>query len=197
MKMDKDLFCREFNLESFMSNETFWKKRVIVEKAAKNWIYTTFSAPLGNAPRVGVMGFTQVFLRLCLTSSNNKIFDSNFFLFNAQFWCIIPVLLLIFYQVFSKLFKFCLKDLLSINKVTVKICPNFYSGLLKNFLSSFRSVFKFISRHTNYFYQKLIIVSNVFNLNFILCYIKLFTKIPLFSKFVPKFHKFYLKFIQT
>jgi len=32
------------------------------------------------APAVGVMGFTQIFLRSYLTASNNKIFYDNFFL---------------------------------------------------------------------------------------------------------------------
>ncbi len=48
---------------------------------------------------------------------------------------------------------------------------------------------------TNYFSQ--IFFGKFLCLNFfILCFIKQFTKIPVFSKFVPKCHKFYLKIFQ-
>ncbi len=70
----------------------------------------------------------------------------------------------------------------SLDKVTVEIWPNFYYGLFKNFLASFR---------------RLLIVSNFICLNFIFGFIKLFIKIPVCLKLVPKFQNFYLKFYQT
>ncbi len=84
----------------------------------------------------------------------------------------------------------------SLNKVTVEICPNFYSGLFKNCLASFQRVFRFFS-YTQITFLKKLIVSNIFCLNFMLRFIKLFTIIPVLSKFIPEFHKFYLKFCQT
>ncbi len=59
----------------------------------------------------------------------------------------------------------------SLYKVTVEICPTFYSGLLKNFLASFRSVSKFFFDIQIIFLRKLI-VSNFFCLNFIVYFIK-------------------------
>ncbi len=78
----------------------------------------------------------------------------------------------------------------------VEICPNFYSGLFKNFLASIGSVFKFLFDTPIIFLKKLIFS------NF-LCFISYcasknyFTETPVFSKFVPKFHKFYSEFCQT
>ncbi len=60
------------------------------------------------------------------------------------------------------------------------------------------SVLRFLSSFLDnlcIFFKKLII-SNFFYLNFVLCFMKLFIKIPVFSKFLPKFHKS-LKFCQT
>ncbi len=93
---------------------------------------------------------------------------------------------------FLQNFQFFFKDLLTLDKVTVEICPNLYFILLKNFLATFRSVFKFFF-DTQIIFVKKLIVSNFFCLNFILRFIKLFTKVPIFLKF----HEFYLKFHQT
>ncbi len=64
----------------------FEKTRYCWEDCEKLNLYYLFSTPV-ESTGVEVMGFTQVFLRSYSTYSNNKIFDSNFFLFK-------PVLLL-------------------------------------------------------------------------------------------------------
>ncbi len=65
-----------------------------------------------------------------------------------------------------KFSKFFFKYLLSLDKVKVQICSNFYSSLLKNFLTSLRTVFKFFF-DTQIIFFKNLIVSDVFCFNFI------------------------------
>ncbi len=97
-----------------------------------------------------------------------------------------------FYQAFANFSK---KFTQTVHKVTVEICPNFYSSLLKIFFCKFPKCFKSFFDSQIIFLKKLSVISSVLIL--ILCFIKLFTNIPVFSEFVPKFPKFYLKFCQT
>ncbi len=115
------------------------------------------------------------------------LLKTNAFSQSAPYWH--------FLSSFCKFLNFFFKDLLSLNKVTVEICPNFYSGLFKNFPANFGSVFNFF--YTQIIFLKKLIISNLFCFNFILCFVALFTKTTVFSKFFPKFHKLYLKFCQT
>ncbi len=102
--------------------------------------------------------FLTIFSKIFEYSSNffqnfkkyysKQIFFLIFTVFSRQFLN----LLLIFYQVFCKFLKFFFKDLLSLDKITVEIRPNFRSGL--HFLTSFRNVFNFFWL-SNFFSQKI------------------------------------------
>ncbi len=61
----------------------------------------------------------------------------------------------------------CRIVLLSSVAFTVEICTNFYSGLLKNFLAIFGSIFNFFF-DTQIIFLKKLFVSNFFSINFIL-----------------------------
>ncbi len=63
------------------------------------------------------------------------------FLIFAYFLDCIPVLYWHFIHLFCKYLKFFFKDLFSLDKVTVEICQNFYSGLFKNSLCKFPKCF--------------------------------------------------------
>ncbi len=65
---------------------------------------------------------------------------------------------------------------------------------IKIFFDSFQSVLKLLFHIQIIVFVKKLIVSNFLYLNFLLCFIKLSTKISAFSKFVPKF---YFKICQT
>ncbi len=130
------------------------------------------------------------FFQNSINITQNWYFSLSFAVFSRQF--LSP--LLIFYQVFCKFLKFFFKDLLkSFDKLTDEINPNFYFDLLKNFLLSFQIIFKFFfdiqiifkfSFDIQIIFFKKLIVSNFFYLNILLCFIKLFIKIPVISKFI-------------
>ncbi len=73
----------------------------------------------------------------------------------------------------------------------IKLAQIFILGYLKIFLQFSEVIKNFFDTHI--IFLKELSVSNFFGLNyfFILRFIKLSTKIPVFSKLVPKFHKFY------
>ncbi len=73
--------------------------------------------------------------------------------------------------------------------------PNFYSGLLTIFSQVFQVLLNFLL--TLKFFLSKNSSSVISCLIFISCFIKFFSKILVFSKFVPKFVKFYLKFWQA
>ncbi len=123
----------------------------IIRTSTRNfsWNFLTFFQKL---PLVYIFfsKFQQILLK-----SNTFL---NFHVFSGQFLS----LLLTFYQFFCKFLNFFFKDLLSLNKITAEICPNFYSGLLKNFLAGFRCVFKCFLLLKLFFSQnEMLVISSV------------------------------------
>ncbi len=117
----------------------------------------------------------------------------------SNFRCIfstVPLSLIEILSNFLQISEFFFKHLLI---VSIKWRLNFVQIFIPDYLKIFMKVSDvfliFFFLHKLFFYKYF--VSNLVYLNFILCLIKLFTKIPVFSKFIPKFHKFHLKFCQT
>ncbi len=161
-------------------------------------IYLSFLKIFSKIFRISP-NFLQLFPLMFSSKSQQILLKTNTFLkFLLYFLDSSPVLywhFIKFFPNFSIFFRFTR----SFNKITVEIRSNFYFGLLKNFLAGFRSAFKFFFV-TQIIFLPILIVSNFICLNFfILRFVTdyLFTKIPVFSKFVPKFHKFYLKLCQV
>ncbi len=102
----------------------------------KNFLkyFQNFNKFFQNIPLIFFSKFQQI-----LSKSN------TFSKFSCIFWTV-SQFLLVFYQFF---YKFLNSKIYS----EVEICPNFYSGLLKNFVAGFRSVFKFFLVFTLFFSQ--------------------------------------------
>ncbi len=104
---------------------------------------------------------------------------------------------MICYQVFCKFLKIFFKDLLRASiKLQLKFAQIFILVYLKIFLQISEVLLNFFD--TQIIFLTKLIVSNFICLNFFYIVLrKTIYKIPVFSKFVPKFHKFYLKFCQA
>ncbi len=91
----------------------------------------------------------QIFLWFFFQNFNKyylKLKTNTFFKFLLYFLDSSSVPNWHFIKFFCKFLKiFFQKFTLSFDKVTVEVCSNFYSGLLKNFLANFRSILKFFS----------------------------------------------------
>ncbi len=101
--------------------------------------------------------FFRIFLKFVFKISTIITQNNYFFLIFVEFSWQFLSLLLTFYQIFCKFPNF-FRRFTCIDKVTVEIFLNFYSGLLKNFLANFWSIFKFFF-DSQIFLKKLSVIS--------------------------------------
>ncbi len=119
-KLVKIIFDTNLNfIKVSNTSKIFWKK--VYLKNIQNFLEF-----FPNIPAIFFQNFTKYYSRLILFSNFHGIFSTV-----PQFL----ISLLTFYRVSRQFLQFFFKGLLeSLHKVIVKICPNFYSGLLTNFL---------------------------------------------------------------
>ncbi len=129
----------------------------------KNFLhdFQNFNKFFQNIPLI----FFSKFLQLLLKSNTFLKFSFFFWTVSQSFVDILSIFLQIpqiFFHRFTQ----------SLNKITSEICPHFYSVLLKNFLTSFRSGFKFFLILKLFFLQNVLSVISCLNF-FILCFVRL------------------------